>query len=57
MAHTSLNRLVFSPAIMRRKLWVRKNSGFAGAGAKPFERLQRFFVECRRDFHYRKGFH
>jgi hypothetical protein len=57
MAHSSQDWLAFAPAIMRRKCRASNNSGFAGAGCRRCQRLERFFVECAREFHYRKGFH
>src|SRR6266446_1985131 len=45
-----------STDIMRRARYHRKNPGFAGENCGLFERLQRFFVECRGEFHYRRGF-
>ncbi len=50
------DRFGLSPAIMRRKCCPSNNSGFASASCKRCERLERFFVECAREFHYRRGF-
>src|SRR5437879_8421234 len=38
------------------QLGLQQQFRLAGADHRPFERLERFYVECAREFHYRRGF-
>src|SRR5882762_1155733 len=51
------DRVVFSPAIMRCNWCASNNAGSGRTSCWLCERcLQRFFVDCAREFHYRRGF-
>jgi hypothetical protein len=40
---------------MRRKRRASNDFGAGAAGFRPSNRFERFFVECLREFHYRRG--